>query len=171
VAAELSCDWHTVNDAVCTYGGALLAADRKRLNRTTAIGLDETSFVKLSSRRHQREQSAAHSARIRRSTRSGAEAASARKFNVTVTQEPAGPRSTNRPRQHEVIPKVEQVVDVDEKSDVLGGTLSQDLFVHPGAISTVIKVVFLRRSAPTNVQWKLDNPGCLGDRGVIYILG
>jgi transposase len=52
VAAELSCDWHTVNDAVCTYGEALLAADRKRLNRTTAIGLDETSFVKLSSRNH-----------------------------------------------------------------------------------------------------------------------
>jgi transposase len=52
VAAELSCDWHTVNDAVCTYGQALLAADRKRLNKTTAIGLDETSFVKLSSRNH-----------------------------------------------------------------------------------------------------------------------
>ena len=52
VAAELSCDWHTVNDAVITYGEALLAADRKRLNRTTAIGLDETSFVKLSSKVH-----------------------------------------------------------------------------------------------------------------------
>ena len=50
VAAELGCDWHTVNDAVCIYGEALLAADRKRLNRTSAIGLDETSFVKLSSR-------------------------------------------------------------------------------------------------------------------------
>ena len=50
VAAELACDWHTVNDAVCTYGEALLAADRKRLNKTTAIGLDETSFVRLSSR-------------------------------------------------------------------------------------------------------------------------
>ena len=52
VAAELACDWHTANEAVCTYGEALLAADRKRLNRTTAIGLDETSFVKLSSRNH-----------------------------------------------------------------------------------------------------------------------
>lgn len=52
VAAELSCDWHTVNEAVTTYGEALLAADRKRLNKTTAIGLDETSFVKLSSRNH-----------------------------------------------------------------------------------------------------------------------
>jgi transposase len=47
VAAELDCDWHTVNDAVITYGQALLAADRKRLTRTRAIGLDETSFVRL----------------------------------------------------------------------------------------------------------------------------
>ena len=47
VAAELDCDWHTVNDAVTTYGEALLAADRKRLTKTQAIGLDETSFVRL----------------------------------------------------------------------------------------------------------------------------
>jgi len=47
VAGELDCDWHTVNDAVTTYGAALLAADRKRLNKTVAIGLDETSFVRL----------------------------------------------------------------------------------------------------------------------------
>jgi transposase len=46
VAGELACDWHTVNDAVTTYGNALLAADRKRLNKTTAIGLDETSLVR-----------------------------------------------------------------------------------------------------------------------------
>jgi transposase len=52
VAAELACDWHTVNDAVTTYGEALLSADRKRLNKTTAIGLDETSFVRLGSRIH-----------------------------------------------------------------------------------------------------------------------
>ena len=50
VADELACDWHTVNDAVTTYGRALLEADRKRLNRTSAIGLDETSFTKLSSK-------------------------------------------------------------------------------------------------------------------------
>jgi len=31
---------------------ALLAADRKRLNKTTAIGLDKTSFVKLSEHDH-----------------------------------------------------------------------------------------------------------------------
>jgi transposase len=52
VAKELACDWHTVNDAVTTYGTALLAADRKRLNQTTAIGLDETSFIKLGANSH-----------------------------------------------------------------------------------------------------------------------
>ena len=52
VAKELSCDWHTVNDAVLTYGSALLEADRKRLNQTSALGLDETSFVKLGTRSH-----------------------------------------------------------------------------------------------------------------------
>jgi transposase len=51
VADELACDWHTVNNAVCTYGAALLEADRKRLNRTSAIGLDETSFIKLSAKK------------------------------------------------------------------------------------------------------------------------
>lgn len=51
VAAELDCDWHTINNAVTVYGSALLAADRKRLNHTAAIGLDETSFVRLG-RRH-----------------------------------------------------------------------------------------------------------------------
>ena len=47
VAAELGCDWHTVNDAVTTYGAALLAADRQRVVHTSALGLDETNFVRL----------------------------------------------------------------------------------------------------------------------------
>ena len=54
VAGELACDWHTVNDAVATYGRALLAADRKRLNHTNAIGLDETNFVRPARHRHSR---------------------------------------------------------------------------------------------------------------------
>jgi transposase len=51
VARELGCDWHTINDAVTTYGEALLEADTKRLRLTTAVGLDETSFVKLRTQR------------------------------------------------------------------------------------------------------------------------
>jgi len=52
VAGDLACDWHTVNDAVTTYGAALLAADRKRLNKTIAIGLDETNFVRSLGHHH-----------------------------------------------------------------------------------------------------------------------
>lgn len=46
VAAELGCDWHTVNDAVIAYGEALLDADCKRVGTVTALGLDETLFVR-----------------------------------------------------------------------------------------------------------------------------
>ena len=46
VAAELGCDWGVVNRAVATYGKALLAADKKRVGATTAIGFDETLFVR-----------------------------------------------------------------------------------------------------------------------------
>jgi transposase len=51
VAGELGCDWHTVNNAVTTYGAALLDADRQRVIHTSAIGLDETNFVRLKDRR------------------------------------------------------------------------------------------------------------------------
>ena len=34
-----------------TYGAVLFRADRRRLNATTAIGLDEASFVKLAHHR------------------------------------------------------------------------------------------------------------------------
>lgn len=48
VARELGCDWHTINNVVTLYGEALLKADTKRVTHSTAIGLDETSFVKRS---------------------------------------------------------------------------------------------------------------------------
>ncbi len=51
VARELHCDWDTVNNGVTVYGKALLDADHKRLNKTVALGLDETSFVKLAGHR------------------------------------------------------------------------------------------------------------------------
>jgi transposase len=46
VADELGCDWHTVNGAVIAYGHALLEADTGRIGTVTAVGLDETSFVR-----------------------------------------------------------------------------------------------------------------------------
>ncbi len=46
LAHELGCCWDAINAAVRIYGAALLAADTKRLKDTTAIGLDESLFVR-----------------------------------------------------------------------------------------------------------------------------
>ena len=45
VAAELGCDWHTVMDAVLAYGTPLVD-DPGRVGEVTALGLDETLFVR-----------------------------------------------------------------------------------------------------------------------------
>ena len=46
LARELDCGWDAINTAVRIYGTAWLAADTKRLKETTAIGLDESLFVR-----------------------------------------------------------------------------------------------------------------------------
>jgi transposase len=45
VARELDCDWHTVNDAVLAYGGALVDHP-DRFGEVEALGLDEVLFVR-----------------------------------------------------------------------------------------------------------------------------
>ena len=44
VAAELGCDWHTVNSEVGRWGEALLEADTSRVGQVEAVGVDETLF-------------------------------------------------------------------------------------------------------------------------------
>ncbi len=46
VAEELGCDWHTVNDEAARWGEALLEADKDRVGKVEAVGIDETLFVK-----------------------------------------------------------------------------------------------------------------------------
>ena len=46
VADDLACDWHTVNDAVIAYGGALVDDDPERIGKPDAVGLDETLYVR-----------------------------------------------------------------------------------------------------------------------------
>lgn len=46
LAGELECAWHTVNDAVIAHGEALVD-DPGRVGEPTALGLDETLFVRL----------------------------------------------------------------------------------------------------------------------------
>ena len=45
VAEELGCDWHTVNDVVVAYG-EILVEDPGRFAEVSALGLDETAFVR-----------------------------------------------------------------------------------------------------------------------------
>jgi transposase len=45
VARQLGCDWHSVMDAVVAYGTALID-DPERVGGVTALGLDETLFVR-----------------------------------------------------------------------------------------------------------------------------
>jgi transposase len=45
VASELGCDWHSVMDAVVAYGTPLID-DPGRIGEVTALGLDETLFVR-----------------------------------------------------------------------------------------------------------------------------
>jgi transposase len=45
VARELGCDWHTVMDAVLSYGTPLVE-DPNRIGAVTALGLDETLFCR-----------------------------------------------------------------------------------------------------------------------------
>lgn len=53
VASELGCAWHTVNDAVLAYGEALVDDDPDRIGAPTALGLDETLFVRIGPRHRQ----------------------------------------------------------------------------------------------------------------------
>jgi transposase len=52
VARELGCDWHTINDTVIAYG-TVLVDDPARLGAPTAVGLDETLFVRVGPYRRQ----------------------------------------------------------------------------------------------------------------------
>ncbi len=46
LVTELGCSWHTINRTVIGYGQALLAADVDRIGAVSALGLDETLFVR-----------------------------------------------------------------------------------------------------------------------------
>ena len=51
VAKDLGSSWHVVNDAVLTWGEALLEGDIDRVGAVTSLGLDEVAFAKLGERR------------------------------------------------------------------------------------------------------------------------
>jgi hypothetical protein len=60
-------------------------------------------------------------------------------------------------RDHQLIPEINQLIDVDDPSDILLGALQEDLFIDPGSISTDRKVVATLRAAPPNVRRQYDH--------------
>lgn len=52
LAAELGCDWHTINDAVIAYGTPLVE-DPARIGTVSALGLDEVLFARVGRWRRQ----------------------------------------------------------------------------------------------------------------------
>jgi len=53
VAVEVGCAWHTINDAVVSYGEALLDDDPDRVGTVFALGLDEALFCRTGPFRRQ----------------------------------------------------------------------------------------------------------------------
>lgn len=51
IAVELGTDWHTINDAVMSFGAALLEADTDRVGIVHALSLDETLVVRRGRRK------------------------------------------------------------------------------------------------------------------------
>src|SRR5262249_20107660 len=78
-----------------------------------------------------------------------------------TTRDPPRPRLSNRRRQHELVPELDELVSVDVKAHVVFCSLAQDLLVHASPVGRVVEVVRDRRTAPTNVEWKLDSTACL----------
>jgi hypothetical protein len=88
-----------------------------------------------------------------------------------MTLEPSCPGLPNCQREDEVIPEVEEDVNVDEVTDVLRSALSQYLFVDTGSIRSIRQIVGKRRTAPSNVEWQLHQAGRLCEFGLFNIIG
>lgn len=87
---------------------------------------------------------------------SEAEAASAHKLDVSLTPEPIRPGTTNVRRQDQVVPQFQKMIDIDVEANVLSGSFSQYLFVDPGSVPAIIKVIRLGRAAPAHMHRKLN---------------
>jgi hypothetical protein len=48
------------------------------------------------------------------------------------------------------------MIDIDVEANVLSGSFSQYLFVDPGSIPAIIKVIRLGRAAPAHMHRKLN---------------
>ena len=54
----------------------------------------------------------------------------ARDFNIAMLQDPSCPCLTHGPGQNEIVPKLDQLVDVHIEADIVGSAFAQDLLIR-----------------------------------------
>jgi hypothetical protein len=84
--------------------------------------------------------------------------------------EPVDPCPTDRGWQHKLVEHVQQIVGVDESSDIVVGSLAEDLLVDPRPIRSIRHVIHDNGLAPPNMQRQLDPPVDAPTRNKIEIL-
>jgi len=97
----------------------------------------------------------------RRSPQFVLEMGSALEVDLPVTLEPSCPGLPNCRGKDEVIPEVEEHVNVYEITDIFLSTFAQYLFVDTGSIRSISQIVGQRGTAPSNVEWQLHLAGRL----------
>jgi len=70
----------------------------------------------------------------------------------------ARPRPAYSARQDQFVPEVEELIDLDVATNVIVGSLAEDLLVDPKPVVAPREVVHLRRPAPADVQGKFHPP-------------
>jgi hypothetical protein len=96
---------------------------------------------------------------------------SALEVHLPVPLEPSCPGLPNCRGEDEVIPEVEEDVNVDEVTDVLRSAFSQYLFVDTGSIRSIRQIIGERGTAPSNVEWQLHQAGRLCEFRFFNIIG
>ena len=88
-----------------------------------------------------------------------------------MAPEPVFPGLTHRRWKDEFVPELNELVRIDVEPYVVLDPLTEHLFVDTGSIGSVGQVVGDRRSAPANMERKLNSPGHLANRWVVQVLG
>ena len=97
--------------------------------------------------------------------------ASAPQVNASKTLEVSSPSVADMGREPQVFPQVEELVDVDETSDVVVGTLAQHDLIHLSALTPLGQVPLQPWATPADMGRQLDDTGRLLKARVVDIVG
>jgi len=84
--------------------------------------------------------------------------------------QPVNPGSAYIAGKNEFVPQIDELIGLNEASDVILVALTEDLLVHAGALLAIGKVVASNGTAPTNMQWQFHHTSGLLDMCDIEII-